>query len=51
MTGILSPVSIASLTIQDPVSNKRSHGRFLFSGISTTSPGTTSALSISIKEF
>lgn len=47
ITGILSPVSIASLTIQTPVSKIKSQGMDMFSGTSITSPGTKSALSIS----
>ena len=47
MTGMLSPVSMASLTMHDPVKRQMSQGIEQFSGISITSPGTSSLLSIS----
>lgn len=49
MTGTLSPVSIASLTIAVPVKSMRSHGRLLPSGTITISPGRSSELSTSVK--
>ena len=45
MTGILSPVSIASFTMADPVSKIMSHGSDMPSGTTTTSPGTNWTLS------
>lgn len=44
MTGILSPVSIASFMMHCPLSKIISHGIRQFSGISTISPGTNSKL-------
>lgn len=49
MTGTLSPVSMDSLTIAEPVSNTISHGSVQPSGTSTTSPGTRSELSTTLK--
>lgn len=51
ITGILSPVSMLSFTMQDPVRRAKSHGIEVISGISTTSPGTKSILSIYFKLF
>jgi len=48
ITGILSPVSILSLTMQDPVNKIKSHGMLVISGISMTSPGTKFSLLISV---
>lgn len=42
ITGILSPVSMLSFTIHDPVNKARSQGIEVISGISMTSPGTRS---------
>ncbi len=39
ITGTDSPVSMASLTIADPVSSTKSQGRDLPSGITAMSPG------------
>jgi len=44
MTGTDSPVSMLSLTIQEPVKRTMSHGIRLLSGTTTTSPGTRSLL-------
>jgi len=49
ITGILSPVSIASLTIALPVNKIKSQGKFLDSGTVIISPGTNSELSTSLK--
>lgn len=49
MTGILSPVSIASFTIALPVKRTISHGKILDSGTITTSPGNSSELSTSTR--
>ena len=49
MTGILSPVSIASLMIILPVRTIASHGMIVFvDGTSITSPGTRLALFVSL---
>jgi len=45
ITGILSPVSILSFTMQVPEINTKSQGMLQFSGISITSPGTNVSLS------
>ena len=48
ITGTLSPVSMLSFTIAAPVSKIKSQGKFSLYGISMTSPGTKSELSISL---
>lgn len=40
--GILSPVSMLWFTMQAPLNNNMSHGIVNSSGMSTTSPGTSS---------
>lgn len=49
ITGMLSPVSMLSFTMQEPVRRTRSQGILQPSGISMTSPGTNSVLSIYVK--
>lgn len=48
---MLSPVSILSFTMQDPVRRAISHGMEQLAGTSTTSPGTSSEESIYINCF
>ena len=49
VTGTDSPVSIDSLTTQDPESKSKSHGIMQFSGTTIISPGTRFPLVMSIK--
>ncbi len=49
MTGILSPVNIASFTIALPVNKTRSHGKHFDSGTIITSPGRSSELSTTVR--
>jgi hypothetical protein len=49
ITGIDSPVKIASLMIADPANRTRSQGNITLSGILITSPGTSYSELISTK--
>jgi len=49
ITGTLSPVSIASLTIALPVKSTKSQGKLMPSGTTTMSPGNSYELSTSSK--